>query len=49
MNRMRLLAACLIALILVLLLGWQAQREQLVRACLESGGVRTWPPSAPIF
>ena len=48
MNPMRLLAACLIALILVLLLGWQAQREQLVRTCLESGGAWTGSACGPL-
>jgi len=33
MTRLRLMVACLLALVLLLLLGWQAQREQLVKAC----------------
>jgi hypothetical protein len=41
MTRLRMLAACLIALLLIVLLGWQAQREQLVKACLDSGGAWT--------
>ena len=48
MNRMRLLVAFLIALILVLLLGWQAQREQLVKACLDSGGAWTGSTCGPL-
>jgi hypothetical protein len=48
MSRMRLLVACLIALVLVLLLGWQAQREQLVRACVESGGAWTGSTCGPL-
>lgn len=48
MNRMRLLVAFMIALILVLLLGWQAQREQLVKACLESGGAWTGSTCGPL-
>jgi len=47
MSRMRLMVACLIALTLLLLLGWQAQREHLVRACLDSGGAWTGAPAAP--
>jgi len=48
MNRTRLLVAFLIALILVLLLGWQAQREQLVKACLDSGGAWTGSTCGPL-
>ncbi|HEY7086159.1 MAG TPA: hypothetical protein VH519_15220 [Hyphomicrobiaceae bacterium] len=48
MSRMRLLAACLIGLILVLLLGWQAQREQLVKTCLQSGGAWTGSSCGPL-
>jgi len=48
MSRMRLLVACLIALILVVLLGWQAQRERLVKACLESGGAWTGSACGPL-
>jgi len=48
MNRARLLVAFLIALILVLLLGWQAQREQLVKACLDSGGAWTGSTCGPL-
>jgi len=48
MSRLRLLAACLIALTLVLLLGWQAQREQLVKACLDSGGAWSGSTCGPL-
>ena len=51
MTRLRLMVACLLALALLLLLGWQAQREQLVKACLDSGGAwtgqRLRPPAHP--
>ena len=48
MSRLRLMAACLIALILLLLLGWQAQRERLVKACLDSGGAWTGSTCGPL-
>ena len=48
MNRARLLVAFLIALILVRLLVWQAQREQLVKACLDSGGAWTGSTCGPL-
>ena len=48
MTRLRLTVACLLALILLLLLGWQAQREQLVRACLDSGGAWTGSTCGPL-
>ena len=41
MNRSRLIAACTLVVVLALLFGWQAHREQLVRACLDSGGAWT--------
>jgi hypothetical protein len=48
MSRMRLMVAFLIALVLVLLLGWQASREQLVKACLDSGGAWTGSSCGPL-
>ena len=48
MSRTRLLVAGLIAVVLVLLLGWQAQREQLVKACLASGGAWTGSTCGPL-
>ena len=48
MTRMRMLAACLIALVLIVLLGWQAQSEQLVKACLDSGGAWTGNACGPL-
>lgn len=48
MTRMRLMAACLIALALLILLGWQAQRELLVKACLDSGGAWTGSACGPL-
>jgi len=47
MTRLRLMVACLLALALLLLLGWQAQREQLVKACLDSGGAWTGTACGP--
>ena len=44
MSRGRLVAACLIILALLVLLGWQAQRQHMVKACLDGGG--TWTGSA---
>jgi hypothetical protein len=44
MNRVRLIVAGGIALVLIILLGWQARREHMVKACLDSGG--TWSGSA---
>jgi hypothetical protein len=40
MSRMRLVIAALTAVVLAVLIGWQVQRERLVRACLHAGG--TW-------
>ena len=48
MTRLRLVVACLIAVTLLLLLGWQAQREQLVKACLDSGGAWTGSACGPL-
>ena len=48
MTRLRLMVACLLALALLLLLGWQAQRDQLVKACLDSGGAWTGNTCGPL-
>jgi hypothetical protein len=48
MTRARLLMVCLITAILLLLLGWQARREELVRACLDSGGAWTGSACGPL-
>lgn len=48
MTRVRLTVACLIALVLIILLGWQARREQLVKACLDSGGAWTGNACGPL-
>ena len=48
MTRGRLLVACLLALALLVLLGWQVQREQLVKACLDSGGAWTGSICGPL-
>ena len=48
MSRVRLTVACLIALVLLILLGWQARREQLVKACLDSGGAWTGSACGPL-
>ncbi len=41
MSRGRLLAAALIGVALLGLLGWQLHRERLVKACLDTGGAWT--------
>jgi hypothetical protein len=46
MRRGRLLIAGAAALLLAVLIGWQYRRDQLVRACLENGGVWHGPHSA---
>jgi hypothetical protein len=48
MSRGRWIAACLITLALLVLLGWQAQREYLVKACLDSGGAWTGNVCGPL-
>jgi hypothetical protein len=46
MTRGRVVAAALAMLALIGLLGWQYQRERLVKACLDSGGLWDGPQSA---
>lgn len=46
MSRARLLGAGLIAVVLLSLLGWQAHRERLVKACLDAGDMWDGPRSA---
>jgi hypothetical protein len=51
MNRQRVIIAVLTLLVLAGLLGWQAHRERLVKACLDGGGLWYGPQStckAPI-
>ena len=48
MSRVRLIAAGVIALVLVILLGWQARREHMVKACLDSGGAWTGSACGPL-
>jgi hypothetical protein len=48
MSRRRLIVALLVVSALVLLYGWQAHREQLVRACLDSGGAWTGTACGPL-
>jgi hypothetical protein len=48
MTRLRIVVACLLALAMLLLLGWQVQREQLVKACLDNGGVWTGRTCGPL-
>jgi hypothetical protein len=48
MSRVRLVAACLIALALLILLGWQVQCEHLVKACLDGGGAWTGSACGPL-
>jgi hypothetical protein len=38
MSRGRMLVAAVIAVALLVLLGWQLHRERLVKACLSAGG-----------
>jgi hypothetical protein len=45
MSRWRLILVGLTAAALAALLGWQAQRERLVKACLDGGGVWDGPRS----
>jgi hypothetical protein len=45
MSRWRLIVVALTAAALAALLGWQAQREHLVRACRVGGGVWDGPRS----
>jgi hypothetical protein len=55
MSPQRLVVAALTAAVLAGLIGWQIQRERLVKACVEGGGV--WlgqrsecrPPLRPIL
>jgi len=46
MTRVRVLIAAVTALGLAGLLAWQLQRERLVKACLDGGGVWHGPQSA---
>jgi hypothetical protein len=48
MTRGRLLAVVLITGLLLALLGWQARREELVKACLDSGGAWTGNACGPL-
>jgi hypothetical protein len=38
MDRGRLIVAAVLTATLLFLVGWQVQRERLVRACLDAGG-----------
>jgi hypothetical protein len=49
MSRRRLLVALALVSVLLLLFGWQAHREQLVRACLDSGGAWTGTVCGPLL
>jgi hypothetical protein len=46
MSRSRIMIAALTLLALAALLGWQFQRERLVKACLDNGGMWYGPQSA---
>jgi hypothetical protein len=46
MSRSRLVIAALMLAGLAALMGWQLRREQMVKACLELGGVWHGPLSA---
>jgi hypothetical protein len=48
MSRRRLIVALALVSVLLLLFGWQAHREQLVRACLDSGGAWTGTACGPL-
>jgi hypothetical protein len=48
MTRARLVVACALGLALLVLLGWQAQREYMVKACLDSGGAWTGSSCGPL-
>jgi hypothetical protein len=48
MTRVRLLAVCVIMALVLVLLGWQARREELVRACLDGGGAWTGSACGPL-
>ena len=45
MSRWRLILVGLVVAVLIVLLGWQAHRERLVRACVDDGGVWDGPRS----
>jgi hypothetical protein len=47
MSRWRLIVVALLVALLAVLFGWQAHREQLVRACLSSGGAWTGTACGP--
>jgi hypothetical protein len=46
MSRRRVIIAVLTLLVLAALLGWQLQRERLVKACVDGGGLWYGPLSA---
>jgi hypothetical protein len=46
MSRARLVIAALTAAGLVVLVGWQFRREQMVKACIDAGGIWHGPLSA---
>ena len=47
MSRARLITVVLLVVAVCLLFGWQAHREQLVRACLSGGGAWTGTACGP--
>jgi hypothetical protein len=47
MTRTRLVVAGIISALLIALLGWQVQREKLVKACLDGGGAWTGNSCGP--
>ena len=48
MSRARIVAICAICAVLLALLGWQARRQELVKACLDSGGAWTGNACGPM-
>lgn len=47
MTRARVVVAALIGAMLLLLVGWQVRREEMVKACLEGGGAWTGSTCGP--
>ena len=48
MSRWRWIVVGAICAVLIALLGWQVQRERLVKACLEGGGAWTGSACGPL-
>jgi hypothetical protein len=48
MSRSRFIAAGLITLALLGLIGWQMRRERMIKACLDGGGAWTGRACGPV-